>query len=139
MTQDSGVRCRNCYIWVDTRDARRCPRCGSDLTALPLPVLPPIQTPRSALQDPAFPQGPDDKTAPLSEFLAAGSVLGGLVMLIVGAAVASDAIILAGALVMFGVTGFFALLTRNAPMRRMLASSGSWLFPRWSGPRDRDP
>ncbi|HEU0073784.1 MAG TPA: hypothetical protein VFS30_07210 [Dehalococcoidia bacterium] len=64
------------------------------------------------LQEPAFPQDPrarQDDTAPFSEFVAAGAVLGGLVLIVLGAVLQSGTVALVGVVTMFGVTGFFAI------------------------------
>ncbi|HWC29791.1 MAG TPA: hypothetical protein VG845_06890 [Dehalococcoidia bacterium] len=91
------------------------------------------------LEGPEFLEGPNDgSTAPLSEFVAAGAVLLGIVMFIAGAALASPAVILAGVLIMFVVTGGFALIGRKAPMRRMLTGARDWLPGRWPTPTDDD-
>jgi hypothetical protein len=91
---------------------RRCPSCGAELDSAPLPDLPRGIAASEELQEPAFPRDPRarrDDTAPLSEFLAAGAVLGGLVMIVLGAVVQSGTVALVGVVMMFGVTGFFAI------------------------------
>lgn len=133
---------------------RRCPRCGAELDTLPLPSLPQRYASDAGLQGPAFPaeQRRRDDTAPLSEFLAAGAVLAGLVMLIAGAMLASMVVMAAGVFLMVGVTGFFALVAPRAPIRRMIFSndpldvsvSRMWFWSRlsfwhsrWHSPSER--
>ena len=90
---------------------RRCPSCNEDLDIAPLPDLPRSTTGVESLQDPAFPQDPrarKDDTAPVSEFVAAGAVLGGVLLLVAGAVMMSGVLALLGVFLMFGVTGFFA-------------------------------
>ncbi len=112
MTQARSITCRSCRTWIEDRGGlRRCPSCGAALDKAPLPELPRDIGEVEELQEPAFPQEQrtDDDTAPLSEFIAAGAVLAGLVMLVVGAVVMSGAVALAGVVMMFGVTAFFAI------------------------------
>jgi hypothetical protein len=114
MTQPGSITCRSCRTWIEDRGrGRRCPNCGAQLDTAPLPDLPRgIVAGSEELQEPAFPQDPrarGDDTAPLSEFAAAGAVLGGLVLIVLGAVVQSGTVALVGVVLMFGVTGFFAI------------------------------
>lgn len=131
MSSVDGVRCSHCLTWVDTRGRRRrCPNCGNDLETQLLPQLPPGAGATTTLEEPDYPaeERPRD-TAPLSEFLAAGAVLLGLVMIIGGAAVTAPAVMIAGFAVMLVVTGFFAIFGRNSSLRR----AAGW-FLRWPSP-----
>ena len=111
MTQARSITCRSCRAWIEDRGRlRRCPRCGAELDTQPLPDLPGFAPPRN-LDAPAFAaeERPTSDTAPLSEFIAAGAVLAGIVMLVAGAMLASGVVALLGVVLMFGVTGFFAI------------------------------
>lgn len=113
MTQPRSTTCRSCRTWIEDRGRRRrCPSCGAELDTAPLPDLPGGIIASDDLQEPAFPQDPrarKDDTAPLSEFVAAGAVLGGLVFIVLGAVLQSGLVALLGVVLMFGVTGFFAI------------------------------
>jgi hypothetical protein len=140
MTQSAGVRCRNCLTWVEAKSRRRrCPACGEALDTLPLPDLPRRADTSSDLQEPDFPSEarPSD-TAPLSEFLAAGSVVLGMVMLMAGAAMGQPLVMMAGFFVMLVVTAAFSIFGKNSSLRRAAVSSANWLIPRWSAPPDRE-
>lgn len=143
MTQARSVTCRSCRTWIEDRGRmRRCPNCGAELDAHPLPDLPSGFAASEGLQEPAFPQEQrdDDETAPLSEFIAAGAVLAGLGLLVAGAMLASGAVALVGAVLMFGVTGFFAA-TRGSLGRTLqhFRTTLWWSVPRRGGdPNDSD-
>jgi hypothetical protein len=139
MASEHFVRCANCLARFDTRDGlrRRCPQCGLDLDAGALPP-PPRLTASANLEEPDYSADtrPSD-TAPLSEFLAAGSVLLGMVMVAGGAIAQLPLLLIAGFFVMLVVTGCFAIFGRNSSLRR----AAGW-FVRWPSPstgeRDRD-
>jgi hypothetical protein len=123
---------------------RRCPACGEDLETLPLPDLPPRAAGNTSnLQEPDFPaEARVSDTAPLSEFLAAGSVVLGMVMLVAGVAMQQPLVMMAGFFVMLVVTAAFSIFGKNSSLRRAAVSSANWLIPRWYAPpdnkRDRD-
>ena len=93
------------------------------------------------LEEPDYPaEERAHDTAPLSEFVAAGAVLLGLLMVIGGAAVSAPLVMIVGFVVMLAVTGCFAIFGKHSSLRRTAASSIHWLLPRWpsSSGRDRD-
>jgi hypothetical protein len=118
------LTCPNCRVLLEDRDKlRSCPSCGADLGSSPLPGLPPdLATNGGELQEPEFARESgvrQDDTAPMSEFVAAGAVLAGALLLVAGAVVASGTLALIGVVLMFGVTGFFAI-TRGAMSRALI-------------------
>jgi hypothetical protein len=129
MAQARSITCRNCRTWIEAGDrVKRCPSCGAELDVAPLPDLPPGAGVSEELQGPAFAveHKPGDDTAPLSEFLAAGAVVAGLVMLIVGAVISSGTLALAGVFVMFVVTGLFAVI--GGSLLRTLSRYGTSMW-----------
>jgi fatty acid desaturase len=121
---------------------RRCPNCGADMDAAPLPDLPPLVEGSEELQGPAFPQSQrrSDDTAPLSEFIAAGVVLLGAVLLVVAAIVGSGTLALVSVIVMFGVTGFFAIFkgSMGRALQHYRATMWSGRHPDEAATRDRN-
>jgi hypothetical protein len=138
MVRDNGTRCPNCLAWVDTPGRRRrCPNCGNELEAQPLPHLPPGAGAATTLEEPAYAaEEHAHDTAPLSEFLAAGTVVLGLFMMIGGAFAQAPVVMIAGFVVMLVVTGCFAIFGKDSSLRR----TAGW-FLRWPSPssdkRDR--
>ena len=114
--------CPSCSLVLEA-DARlrRCPGCGADLRVGSLPDLPLGSVSSDNLQGPAFPQEhrPNDDTAPLSEFIAAGAVLGGVGLLVAAVFLQSGVVAIIGVALMFGVTGFFAI-TKGSMGRAIL-------------------
>jgi hypothetical protein len=102
-----------------------------------LPDLPPRLSNNVDLEEPDHPaEAKPSDTAPLSEFVAAGCVLLGMVMVVGGAMVRQPAVMLVGFLLMLVVTGAFAIFGQNSSLRR---AAGSFL--RWpsSSSDTRDP
>ena len=113
MTRAPSTNCRNCGFGMeDSGDLKRCPNCGLELHsarslgALPLSVA-------EDLQEPAFPREgrANDDTAPASEFVAAGAVLGGAVLTLLGILGGSGTVALFGVVLIFGVTGGYAIFS----------------------------
>jgi len=129
MTHARSITCRSCRTWIEDRGSvRRCPSCGADLEGQPLPDLPNGLASSEDLQGPAFPQEErDSDTAPLSEFIAAGAVLAGVVMLVAGAMLASGIVALVGVALMFGVTGFFAVTKGSLGRSLRHGRSALWM------------
>jgi hypothetical protein len=121
MKQAPGVTCPSCRVWIDdTARLRRCPRCGEDLDTAPRPDLPEGLEEPDALQGPAFEsQDQPNDTAPMSEFIAAGAVVAGIAMLIIGATVSSGVVALAGVILAFMVLLSYSLF-KGAFGRAML-------------------
>jgi hypothetical protein len=125
--------------WVDPKGTRRrrCPACGEDLEYQPLPSLPVRAGGSTSLQEPDYPaEARPNDTAPVSEFLAAGSVVLGIVMVVGGAMAQQPLVIIAGFVVMLLITGFFAMFGKKSSLRRTASSSLNWLFPRYPSPPD---
>ena len=98
----------------------RCPSCRQAWDDVePLPPLPEGALARTRLEDPAFPRSKvaDDRAAPLSEFIAAGFVLLGFVMMVGGIATALPPLLIAGiatlglAVVVYAVARLRAMIT----------------------------
>jgi hypothetical protein len=130
MTQARGITCPSCRTWIEDRGRlRRCPVCGVDLQASPLPSLPGYAS-SSNLDAPAFAteEAGRNDTAPASEFAAAGAVVGGIVLLIAGAMLASGIVAILGVTLIFGVTGFFAF-ARGSVQRTLQHGWSTFLWP----------
>ena len=98
----------------------RCPACRQVWEDVePLPALPVAAVARSRLEDPAFPKSEtsDDRAAPLSEFIAAGFVLAGFLMMVGGVATALPPLLIAGvaalglAVVVYALARLRAMIT----------------------------
>ena len=110
-------------MFVPAGRAPRCPACRAVWEDVePLPPLPEAALARRRLEDPAFPkaEGSDDRAAPLSEFLAAGFVLLGFLMIIGGVATTLPPLLIAGigvlglAVVVYTVARLHAIITGRA-------------------------
>jgi uncharacterized membrane protein YvbJ len=106
MAQHPVTTCHNCGERVDEADLA-CTKCGTDLE--PVAAAASLETPDIMIDPDKRPRWSDGETAPASEFAAAGSLLLGFLLLILGAVIASGIVILVGVALMFGVTGFFAI------------------------------
>ena len=94
-----------------------------------MPDLPPRLNATVDLEEPDNPaEAKPSDTAPLSEFVAAGCVLLGMVMVVGGAILRRPVVMLVGFLLMLVVTGTFAIFGRNSSLRRAAASSVYWVF-----------
>ncbi len=115
------VTCAACGImFVPGGRVPRCPACRQVWEDVePLPPLPKAALARRRLEDPAFPRSKaaDDRAAPLGEFLAAGFVLVGFLMMVGGVATALPPLLIAGlaalglAVVVYAVSRLRAMIT----------------------------
>ncbi len=106
-------------MFVPGGRAARCPACRQVADDVePLPPLPAGAVARSRLEAPAFPKPiSDDRAAPLSEFIAAGFVLAGFLMMVGGVATALPPLLIAGvaalglAVVVYALARLRAMIT----------------------------
>jgi F0F1-type ATP synthase assembly protein I len=119
------VRCGNCGTPYDASGVDpRCPECDEVYypgESLPLPPLP--RGGSSRLEEPHFFSSEDDKepeTAPLSEFIAAGIVLGAFILMIVAVFVGSPFLLMFA----LGVLGGSAIIFGVARLRNLLRKRG---------------
>jgi len=114
MTRASSTNCRNCGFGIeDSGELKRCPNCDVELHAGRSPGALPMRSVAEDLQAPVFPREgrPNDDTAPASEFIAAGAVLSGALLILFGMMAGSGTIALVGIVLIFGVTGGYAIFT----------------------------
>jgi F0F1-type ATP synthase assembly protein I len=120
------VRCGNCGTPYDASGGDpRCPACNQAYhpgESLPLLPLASGDSPRN-LEEPHFFSDENDKepeTAPLSEFIAAGIVLGAFILMIVAVFVGSPFLLMFS----LGVLGGSAIIFGVARLRNVLRTRG---------------
>ncbi len=113
MRRAPSISCRSCGTQIPDGDRlKSCPNCGAELDPARVPGDLPVPGDSEELQGPAFPrEARGNDTAPLSEFVAAGAVIGGLAIFFLGAVLASGIVALVGVVLIFGVTGFYAFFS----------------------------
>lgn len=109
MTRESSLVCPNCRTALPDRE-RRCPYCGTDLTAGRRTDPADEESADASLDEPAFLSDALDRTdtAPLAEFIAAGLVVAGFGVIVLGMALASAAVIFLGFALALLPMGFYA-------------------------------